>query len=97
MTYGKIQPSLTMEVYYTTDEIPKAMRSNPEVAWDVIVRNTQGGFLLDMPYVRIRGGARTFAANEAVMCSLEVPGFREPTTNIVASMTVFAYLPEAAA
>jgi hypothetical protein len=98
MLYGKVQPSLSMEVYYTDFALPIAARSNPELAWDAIVRNGQGGFVLDMPYVRVRmPSGRTYAANDAVMCSLEIPGFRDPTTNIVAAMTVFAYLPEAAA
>ena len=94
LIYGKVQPSVTMEIYYTTSEVVKAMRDNPEVAWDAQIRNHQAGWILDMPYVRIRNGQRTFAANEAVMASLEVPGFREPSSNIVASLSVFADWPE---
>lgn len=94
MIYGKYKPSVQMEIYPTTDQVAVALRSNPDVSWDYQVRNAQGGFILHMPYVRIRGGEETFAAASAVMASLEVPGFREPTSNIVASMTVFPYWPE---
>lgn len=94
MIYGKYKPSAQMEIYPTTSEVAAALRANPDVAWDYQVRNANGGWILDMPFVRIRGGEETFAAASAVMASLEVPGFREPTTNIVASLTVFPYWPE---
>jgi len=93
MDYGKVQPSLSMEVYYNTSGIPVTLRANDSCWFDVCMRNADGAFHIDMPLVAARGGARTYAANTAVMCSLDVPGFRDPTTNIVSSLSVFAYHP----
>lgn len=96
MIYGKYKPSVKSEVYFTSYTLAAAMRSYPDCTWDVQVRNDQGGFVLDMPCVKVNSPeGPTFAANSAVMCSLDVPGYRDPTTNIVSSLTLFADLPAA--
>lgn len=96
MDYGKIEPSLSMEIYFNTMELPIALRADSPsdpIWFDVCPRNGNGAFHLDMPFVGINGGKPTFAANKAVMVSLDVPGFRDPASNRVASMSVFAYHP----
>lgn len=93
MIDGKIEPTLSMEAYYTTDEIPKALRDNRTCWWDACIRNEQCGMIWDMPAVSLRRGSKSYAANEAVMVSLESPAFRDPATNIVASLSVFGYFP----
>jgi hypothetical protein len=93
MIFGKIEPSVSMEAYFLTDEIPKAIRDNRDCTWDAMIRNDQCGMVWDMPKVAIRQGTKTYAANEAVMISLASPAFRDTTTNLVASLSVFGYLP----
>jgi hypothetical protein len=96
MIYGKYVPSASMEIYYTTYELAAAMRTYPDCTFDAQFRNDQAGVVIDMPCVKVRNPeGRTFAANEAVMCSLEVPGYRDQDSNIVASWTVFPHLPAA--
>lgn len=93
MIYGKYQWSLTMEAYLLTGDVAKAVRDNRDLQWDCFVRNHQVGMMWNLPAVSIRGGNQSFDANSAVMVSAEVPAHRDPLTNIVASLTVFAYLP----
>lgn len=93
MTHGKFEPMVTMEAYYTSATMPAALRDNRDLAWDAFVANHQGGYLFDLPYVALRGGSRAYAANEPVMISVEIPGFRDPVSNIVSSMSVFAHIP----
>lgn len=95
LVYGKVKPSLTAEIYYTDFALPIAIRAGTELWWDTQVRNDQAGWILDMPYVAVRGAEPTFAGAAAVTRALEVPAFRNPADNIVASMTVFPDLPEA--
>lgn len=93
LIWGKNQPSLSMEVYWTNHELTKARRDNRELQFDAWVQNDQFGFCLDMPYVALRGGARSYQANESIMISLDIPGFRDPTTNTTIGMSIFGYLP----
>ncbi len=94
MIYGKFTPTVSMEAYYTTSSVPAALRDNRDLQWDAYVQNHQVAFLFDLPNVALRGGARAYAANESVMVSAEVPAFRDQTTNIVSSLSVFAHIPE---
>jgi hypothetical protein len=93
LIYGKFEPMVSMEAYYTDFNATKAIRDNRDLAWDAYVQNHQVALLFDMPNVALRGGARSFPANDAVMISCEVPGFRDSATNIVASLSVFAHIP----
>lgn len=96
MIYGKYKPSVKSEVYVTTSELAAAMRSYPDCTWDAQGRNEQGGWILDLPCVKANSGeGPTFAANSAVMCSLDIPAYRNQADNIIASLGVFALLPAA--
>jgi hypothetical protein len=92
-TYGKYLPNVTMEAYFTSMEQTKALRDNRALRWNAFMVNNQVGLFFNLPNVALRGGAKTYAANEPVMISCEVPGFRETSTNIVQSLSVFAHIP----
>ncbi len=91
--YGKFRPRVTMEAYFNDKDQTVALRDNRDMQWRCFIGNHQGGFCLRMPYAALRGGSKAYAANEAVMLSCEIPGFRDPATNVVASMTVFGFVP----
>lgn len=90
LIYGKFEPNLTMEAYFTNWDQAKALNDNRDLKWDAYHANHQVGLWWRMPYVALRSGARSYPANDAVMISCDVPGFRDPTTNVVASLSVFA-------
>ncbi len=92
MTFGKFEPMATFEAYFVKAEAITAIRDNRDCTFDLITSNGQFGMVFDMPHVALRGGEKSYAANEPVMLSASVPGFRDPLTNIVASMSIFPYL-----
>jgi hypothetical protein len=91
--FGKFQPSISFEGYFTDYDQIKAARANRDLKWRVLVGNHQGGFALRMPYTALRQPKKSYAANEAVMLGGAAPGFRDPDTNTVMSMTLFGYVP----
>jgi hypothetical protein len=93
LVYGKFTPKLTMEIYYTDYNVQIALNDNRDLRWDARMSNGQGGYAFRMPLVGLRGGPRTYPANGIVTLNCEVPGFRDPNTNVVCSMSTFAYLP----
>lgn len=94
LIYGKCEPSVSMEAYYTDFNATKALRDNRDLRWDAFVQNHQVGLYFRMPNVALRNGPRSYGANEAVMITCDVPGFRDPATNVVISLTVFAHIPD---
>jgi hypothetical protein len=92
-TYGKFMFSVSMEAYYNDFNVIKALRDNRALAWDAFAQNDQFGFQLDLPNVALRNGPRTFAANEPVMITCDIPAFRNTADNIAGSLCVFGYLP----
>lgn len=93
-TYGKYEPTVTMEAYFSDYDQIKALRDNRDMSWAACLVNHQVGLVFDLPYVALRGGSKTYAANEPVMISTEISGFRDPITNIVQSLSVFAHIPQ---
>lgn len=91
--FGKFRPAVTMEAYFNDYDQIKAARANRDLKWRCFIANHQGGFALRMPYTAIRQPKKSYAANSAVMISCASPGFRDPDTNTVMSMTLFGYVP----
>lgn len=90
LIYGKFEPSLTMQAYFSDWEQAKALNDNRDLRWDAYHANHQVGLWWRMPYCALRGGARSYPANSVVTIDMLVPGFRDPLTNVVASLSVFA-------
>lgn len=91
--FGKIRPSVTMEIYYERSTVPTAIRENTTCRFEAIMRNGQGGIVFDIPGCVLRGGAMTYAANAPVMVNLELPAHRDPSTNVVFAVNVMPYVP----
>jgi hypothetical protein len=92
-TYGKYEPSVSMEAYFVDNAQTKAVRDNRDLRFNAWMYNHQVGFFWNLPYVSLRGGDKQYAQNEPVMISFDVPGFRDPTNNIVQSLSVFEHIP----
>ncbi len=91
--YGKFNHSLTMEAFYEDAEVFAAATENRSLFWDVIVANAEFGYSLCLPHVALRNLDEVFAANEPVMLNCEIPAFRQSSTGIAGSMTVYADYP----
>lgn len=91
--FGKFRPNVTFEGYFNDYDQIKAARANRNLRWRAFIGNEQGGFALRMPYTALRQPKKAYAANDAVMLSGGAPGFKDPDTNTVMSMTLFGYVP----
>lgn len=91
--YGKFNHQLTMEAYYEDAEVFAAATANRSLFWDAVVANAEFGFSLCLPHVALRNLDDVFAANEPVMINCEIPAFRQASTGIAGSLSVFAHYP----
>jgi hypothetical protein len=92
MIFGKNVPAASAEIYYERSTVPDAIRANTTCRLETILRNDSGAITIDLPAVRLAGGAKTYAANSPVMMSLELPAHRDPLTNIVQIINVMPYV-----
>lgn len=93
MIFGKINPAANMELYYERAAVPRAITANTTCRYEAIMKNAQGGISIDFPNVVLQGGGKTYAEDSPVMMAIAMPAHRDPTTNLVAVISVFAYLP----
>jgi hypothetical protein len=91
MIFGKNVPTASCEIYYERSTVPDAIRANTTCRLETILRNESGAVIIDLPAIRLAGGAKTYAANSPVMMSLELPTHRDPLTNIVQIINVLPY------
>lgn len=91
--FGKFRPNWQFDAYFKDYDQVKAARANRDLKFRVLVANHQGGFAMRMPLTALRQPKKAYAANEAVMLSGTSPGFLDPDTNSVMSMTLFGYVP----
>jgi Phage tail tube protein len=90
--HGKFRPSLNIDAYHKTDEVAKAVRSNPDVYFMAILGNEDGGFGFNMPAGKLRNDEESYDESDAVMLKIDMPAHREQTTNRAASVTLFGYV-----
>jgi hypothetical protein len=91
--HGKFEPGFALDAYFNDSDQIAAINDNRNVKLKSPIGNHQGGFALRMPYAALRGGDQEYAANEAVTLKGDVPGFRDPDTNVVMELTRFPYMP----
>lgn len=96
LNYGKYSDQVSFQGYHSDSDVIAAVDENRSGLWyDVLVRNHQFGWLLDMPNAAIRNQSLTYAGNQPVMISGDIVAFRSPTDGIQASLGVFGWLPTA--
>lgn len=93
MKFGKIRVSGQMEIYYEDDAVPVGIRANTTYRTEAIMKNGQAGIVLDIPAHTLRGGQKTYAANEPVMMALDLPAHRDSLTNQVGIVNLLPYVP----
>lgn len=92
-TYGKYEPGVHVEAYFVDMAQTIAVRANTDMRFESFMYNHQVGLYWNLPYVALRDGGKNYAQNEPVMIGFDVPGFRDPASNIVQSLTVFEHIP----
>lgn len=94
LNYGKRNFQTSFTGYHSDSDVIDAVDENRDgLWWDVLVRNHQFGFLLDMPNVGIRNQQLEYAGNQPVMISGDLVAFRDVDTGVQGAMAVFGWLP----
>lgn len=90
---GNFQVSLEAQLLFTDSAVASAVRNNTTVMMDFVLKNDDGGILVDIPAMTLGGGAREFPVNETVLINTTGNAFADPTLNTSIGISLFPYLP----
>lgn len=94
LNYGKFNATTSFQAYHSDSDVIDAIDENRDGLWfDVLVRNHQFGYLIDMPNVAVHNQELGYSGNQPVMISGDLVAFRSTTDGIAYSLCVFGYLP----
>lgn len=93
LIYGKYTDSADLTHFVRDDQLTLAIDQDTDCTYDMLARNGDGGFWMDLPMVKVRKGDLTFAANAAVTQATTLMANRDPSTGIQRAMALFAYVP----
>lgn len=93
INFGKIRPKLTMETFYDNFEVPLGIDANTSYRYEAVVKNASGAISFTLPGITLRGGEPTYGEDSPVMMGVEGVSHRDPISNVVMLVNIFAYLP----
>ncbi|MCY4318370.1 MAG: phage tail tube protein [Alphaproteobacteria bacterium] len=76
---GILQCDIDATVIFADDGIPRAIRDNETTRFDLISRNNDGVFVLDLPSQTLGGGGREYPTNQKVTLSTTGESFEDET------------------
>lgn len=96
MNYGNFEVMLEASLMFTDKAVADAVANNTEMTLELALRNDDGGFIVDMPSVRLGGGDEEYPINEEVLINVVGNAVRDTTLGTSCSFSFFPYLPDPA-
>lgn len=93
MNVGQLQVDLDAEALFTTDVLISAIRANTTMTMDFLLRNTDGGVMIDVPALTIGDGKLSLPRYKTVTISEKCEAFVDPTLGFSLGISLFPYLP----
>lgn len=90
--WGEFGHTLQVGAYYNNASALTAAANNDDLKFDVFVYNHQFGFSFCLPRVKIREDQLEYEANKQVKLNFTSPAFRNETSGIAGSLTIFGYV-----
>lgn len=94
MNYGNYQINIEATVLFDNPSVPTAIRANTTVNTTVVMQNTDGAVMLDIPSMKLGGGNKNYPVNESIQISLTGNAFKDPVLGYTTGITLFPYIPE---
>lgn len=91
---GNFDVDLTATAHFSHAGVLAAIRQNKTVSLDLVFRNNDGAFYLDIPAMTLGDGAKEFTTNETVKLSLTGQSFKDPVLGTSLGVTLFPFVPD---
>lgn len=92
---GNVLVDVDATLMFTDADLAAAVRDYETVTMEVALRNPDGGFVIDVPAMKITGGDEEFTPNEEVRISGTCKAHRDTSLGYSVSFSLFPYLPSA--
>ena len=93
MPEGFHEVDLELGMYLTDARVAQAIRLDTPVAFDLIQRNGDGAFAIDVPQARLGGGGKAFPTGELVKLTTSVAASKDPVLGYTLGISFFAHVP----
>lgn len=93
INFGIFQMMINATVLFTDPAVVAAIRANTTIAFKVGLKNTDGGFFLDVPAATLQSGSKSFPVNASVQLSCPIKPHVDDTLGYVVSISHFPFLP----
>lgn len=93
---GNFTLSFDAELLFTDSDVADAVKNNTTLTFDLVLRNGDGAFGLDVPSLTLGDGTKGFPVNESITISTTATAFQDPTLATSLSYSDFPYFPAVA-
>jgi len=93
---GNFTLSFEGELLFTDSDVADAVKNNTTLTFDLLLRNGDGAFALDVPSLTLGDGSKGFPVNESITISTTATAFQDPTLSTSLSYSDFPYFPAVA-
>ncbi len=90
---GLFEVNLGGSMLFTNKAIVNAIKNNTTVTFAAILKNSDGGLVLDMPSLKFGDGARDFPVDQSVLVNITGQSFTDPTYGFDIGISTFANVP----
>lgn len=93
---GNFTLGIDAELLFTDSDVADAVKNNTTLTFDLLLRNDDGAFALDVPSLTLGDGSKSFPVNESINISVTATAFQDPTLATSLSYSDFPYFPAVA-
>lgn len=93
MDIGQFVIELDSELIFADVSLPTAIRNNSKQTLDLMLKNSDGGIVIDLPSVTIGDGGKTFPVDKAVKISSKFMPFGDANLGNSLGISLFPVLP----
>lgn len=93
LNVGTFEVNLEAEVLFTESTVIDAIRNNDTVTMDFLLKNADGGIMVDLPSMTLGDGSFNLPVNESVIVNLSGQAFADAVLNTSIGASFFPVLP----
>jgi len=93
MNRGIFEVDVETSLIFSTSLIPTAIRDNRTITWDSVLRNDDGAVAFDLPEVTLKGGKKTFTANEEIVIDTTISAHQSAVFGYTLGVSIFPFVP----
>lgn len=93
MNYGNFEVQIDAEVLFTSSTVSTRIRNGTSVTMEMVLSNSDGAIVIDIPSMTLGGGDKGYPANETITLSTTALAEEDETLGTSLGISQFPFLP----